>query len=213
MRLFHYHHWTPYVRETEAFYQKLGFEVTLRLGNQKGEIKTFNPPLTWEDFGDQKVTFRIIEVRQGQVNITFGHGKKTIFDHIGFLVEPAEHDEICRRAETLGWKTEVGERRTFVDTPLPFRIELQPRKDVVTPDPDPLLKQMQIYINRGDMKVLADTGYLLGASQEGHQLVHEEWMLDFQEGQDALLNKVAFTSGRVFEDRDPTGVYVLNSVH
>lgn len=30
--LFHYHHWTPYIEQTEAFYVRLGFRVSQRIG-------------------------------------------------------------------------------------------------------------------------------------------------------------------------------------
>lgn len=123
--LFHYHFWTPYVEETERFYIENGFRVSLRAGNVQGKIQRFDPPLTWDDFREREIKFRIIEVRKGAVNITFGYGKKVMFDHIGFLVKQEEHDVICQKAAGLKWKTSVGERRTFIGTPYGFRIELQ----------------------------------------------------------------------------------------
>lgn len=86
MLLFHYHFWTPHLEETEKFYVENGFRTSLRTGKYQGEYQTFNPPLEWDDFRNKPITFRIIEVRRGAMNITFGFGKKVMFDHIGFLV-------------------------------------------------------------------------------------------------------------------------------
>ncbi|CAM3991845.1 hypothetical protein [Mesobacillus zeae] len=129
--LFHYHFWTPYVEETERFYRENGFRVSLRVGRHEGEFKEFNPPLTWDDFHDQNILFRIIEVRKGAVNITFGYGKKITFDHVGFLVTEDRLKEICSRAETMEWGINFGERRTFINTPYGFKIELQTHGDVI----------------------------------------------------------------------------------
>jgi len=65
MRLFHYHHWTPFLEEMETFYTENGFKLVQRMGNDKGKFKTLNPPLTWKDFRKKEITFRIIEVRKG----------------------------------------------------------------------------------------------------------------------------------------------------
>ncbi len=65
---------------------------------------------------------------QGQVNITFGQGKRDRFDHIGFLVDDREHNEVLKNAALLGWRVDEGERRTFISTPWRFRVELQRRK-------------------------------------------------------------------------------------
>jgi len=129
--LFHYHFWTPFLEETEQFYQANGFRVSLRMGKYKGDFETFNPPLTWNDFREKNIVFRIIEMRKGAVNITFGYGKKIIFDHIGFLVSKEEHDVICHNANKMNWEVDIGGRRTFIATPYGFRIELQTRKEVV----------------------------------------------------------------------------------
>ncbi|MBT2663138.1 hypothetical protein [Bacillus sp. ISL-45] len=132
--LFHYHFWTPYVEETESFYVSNGFRVSQRIGKYQGDFLNFDPPLMWDDFREKKVLFRIIEVRKGNVNITFGYGKKVIFDHIGFLVSNNEHDNICENVNKLNWKVEKGERRTFITTPYNFRIELQTNIDIVDSD-------------------------------------------------------------------------------
>lgn len=134
--LFHYHFWTPYVEGTEKFYKENGFRISLRIGRYKGDFQNFNPPLTWDDFRDKDITFRIIEARYGAVNITFGYGKKVMFDHIGFLVTAAELDEICQSAEDMNWKTSRGERRSFIGTPYGFRIELQVNADAIDGPPD-----------------------------------------------------------------------------
>ncbi|CAM3824923.1 hypothetical protein [Mesobacillus thioparans] len=129
--LFHYHFWTPYVEETEKFYEDHGFRIVQRVGKYQGEFQNFNPPLKWEDFRDKKVMIRIIEARKGSINITFGYGTKVKFDHIGFLVSEKEQETICDNAGRLDWKVDRGERRTFISTPYDFRIELQTHKDLV----------------------------------------------------------------------------------
>lgn len=129
--LFHYHFWTPYVEETEKFYEDNGFRISQRIGKYEGDFQTFNPPLTWNDFREKNILFRIIETRKGTVNITFGYGKKIMFDHIGFLVSMEEHNKICDNAKKMNWEVKVGERRTFITTPYEFKIELQIHLDVI----------------------------------------------------------------------------------
>lgn len=131
--LFHYHFWTPYVEETEEFYKKVGFTVSQRFGKHEGKFKSFNPPLDWNDFRDKNILFRIVEVKKGNINITFGYGKRVIFDHIGFLVSLEEHNTICKNADKLQWRKEIGERRSFISTPYNFKIELQTHLDAVDP--------------------------------------------------------------------------------
>ncbi len=129
--LFHYHFWTPNVEETEQFYEDNGFRISQRIGRYQGEFLEFNPPLKWDNFREKNILFRIIEARKGSINITFGYGKKIIFDHIGFLVSNQELEQICENAVKLSWKVDKGERRTFIATPYSFRIELQTNTDVV----------------------------------------------------------------------------------
>lgn len=129
--LFHYHFWTPYVEETEKFYLENGFRISQRIGKYNGDFQAFNPPLTWDDFREKKILFRIIEARKGAVNITFGFGKKIMFDHIGFLVSEEDHGHICENAAKMNWEIDKGERRTFIATPYNFRIELQTNEDAV----------------------------------------------------------------------------------
>jgi hypothetical protein len=99
--LFHYHFWTPYLEETEKFYEENGFNVSLRMGKYNGDFQNFNPPLTWNDFRIKNILFRIIEMRKGTVNITFGYGKKIKFDHIGFLVSKTKHHMLCDNAKKM----------------------------------------------------------------------------------------------------------------
>lgn len=129
--LFHYHFWTPYLEEMENFYKNCGFRISKRIGKHNGEFQQFNPPLTWDDFRDKQILFRIIEARKGKVNITFGYGKSIKFDHIGFLTSKEECETICAQAEKLKWKVNIGERRSFISTPYGFRIELQTNLDVI----------------------------------------------------------------------------------
>ena len=111
--LFHYHFWTPYVEETEKFYLENGFRISQRIGRYNGDFQAFNPPLTWDDFREKKILFRIIEARKGAVNITFGFGKKIIFDHIGFLVSEEEQGEICEKAANISWEVSKGGTSNF----------------------------------------------------------------------------------------------------
>ena len=129
--LFHYHFWTPYVEETEKFYLENGFRISQRIGKYNGDFQAFNPPLTWDDFREKKILFRIIEARKGAVNITFGFGKKIMFDHIGLLVSEEEQGDICENATKMNWEVDKGERRTFIATPYNFRIELQTNENAV----------------------------------------------------------------------------------
>ncbi|MDX5486552.1 hypothetical protein [Bacillus pumilus] len=46
----------------------LGFEVKARFTKDG----SFHPPLIWDDFREEQPTFRIVEMRKGQINITFG---------------------------------------------------------------------------------------------------------------------------------------------
>jgi ribosomal protein S18 acetylase RimI-like enzyme len=131
VELFHYHYWTPDVEEVEKCYETLGFSVVTRIGKVDGEFQQFNPPMRWDDFRSKKPIFRIIEMRKGKVNVTFGYGKKPIFDHLGILVLQEEYDGMCIQAKKMGWAVEEDERRTFIYTPYQMKVELQLRRDVV----------------------------------------------------------------------------------
>ncbi|MDZ5782570.1 hypothetical protein [Marinococcus luteus] len=129
--LFHYHLWTPYLEQTEAFYARLGFRVSQRIGKYNGSYHSFDPPLDWDDFRDRPITFRIIEMRRGSVNITFGQGKRVMFDHIGYLTNERRLGIICQQAETAGLHIQRGEKRTFISTSHSFRVELQTHQEAV----------------------------------------------------------------------------------
>ncbi|WP_264740569.1 hypothetical protein [Cytobacillus firmus] len=129
--LFHYHFWTPHLEETERFYVNNGFRIYQRIGKYQGDFQNFDPPLVWDDFREKKILFRIIEARKGTINITFGYGKKIIFDHIGFWVPEKKQELICQNADNMNWTVDRGERRTFITTPYSFRIEIQTNKDIV----------------------------------------------------------------------------------
>jgi hypothetical protein len=124
------------VEETEKFYTDNGFRVSLRIGRFEGQFQSFDPPLNWDDFRDKSIVFRIIEVRKGAVNITFGYGKHVMFDHIGFLVTREEHDKICNRAKDVNWRVKEGDRRSFISTPFHFRIELQLNSEAIDGNTD-----------------------------------------------------------------------------
>nr|WP_243856232.1 MULTISPECIES: hypothetical protein [Cytobacillus] len=119
------------MEETERFYVNNGFRVFQRIGKYQGDFQSFDPPLVWDDFREKDILFRIIEARKGSINVTFGYGKKSIFDHIGFLVNEKEQKLICQNAVNMNWNVDRGERRTFITTPYSFRIELQTNKDIV----------------------------------------------------------------------------------
>lgn len=163
--LFHYHFWTPFLEETERFYAEMGFRISLRAGKLDGEFQTFNPPLTWDDFREKKILFRIIEARKGKVNITFGFGKKVIFDHIGYLVSKEEHNLICSSAKELGWELSMNERRTFINTPYGFRIELQPNQDAVEKEAFPRIDELAIALKKNGLE--SDLKKLLSSMSSG----------------------------------------------
>ena len=159
--LFHYHFWTPYVEESEKFYLENGFRISQRIGRYNGDFQAFNPPLTWDDFREKKILFRIIEARKGAVNITFGFGKKIIFDHIGFLVSEEEQDDICKKAAKKNWEVNKGERRTFIATPYNFRIELQTNEDAVDAFNDQVkIQELKLTTKKAGLE--SDLFYLFG---------------------------------------------------
>ena len=142
--LFHYHFWTPHLEETEQFYINQGFSVHQRVGRYQGEFQSFDPPLQWEDFRNKNVRFRIIEMRKGNVNITFGYGKRPKFDHIGFLVSEEGKAVILEKAHKLSWGIRSNDRRTFISTPHGFLVELQTNSDVVEEDSDAAIVGLKI---------------------------------------------------------------------
>ncbi|MFB8733237.1 hypothetical protein ACEQPO_02675 [Bacillus sp. SL00103] len=105
-RLFHYHYWTPFVEETEQAYRSLGFEVR-RVSQRMAPFIRRSHGMTLEK---KRPTFRIVEMRKGQINITFGYSKKVLFDHIGFLVSDEEYGEPLSQVKELNWP--VQRRRT-----------------------------------------------------------------------------------------------------
>lgn len=157
--LFHYHFWTPNVEETERFYVNNGFRIYQRIGKYQGDFQNFDPPLVWDDFREKGILFRIIEARKGSINVTFGYGKKSIFDHIGFWVNEKEQEFICQNAVNMNWNVDRGERRTFITTPYSFRIELQTNKDLVDSMTDNMkIEELRLEIMKkgleGDLSIL-----------------------------------------------------------
>lgn len=157
--IFHYHFWTPYVEETERFYVNNGFRIYQRIGRFQGDFQNFDPPLKWDDFREKNILFRIIEARKGTINITFGYGKKIIFDHIGFLVSENEQGIICENADTMNWTVDRGDRRTFITTPYDFRIELKTHKGIVDSMTDKI--KIQELIVETKIKGLENDLYIL----------------------------------------------------
>ncbi|MBR0607021.1 hypothetical protein [Bacillus safensis] len=193
MQLFHYHYWTPFVEETEQAYRSLGFEVKGRFTKDG----SFHPPLTWEDFREEQPTFRIIEMRKGQINITFGYSKKVMFDHIGFLVSDEEYDQLLAQAKELNWQIQAGERRTFLSTPLRLRLELQRRTDVIETGTD-ALHAMTIAVP--DLSQTPKVDQLLSPL---HQPIH------WQKGEQLSLLNVNMTNVDEMNTIDPNGVHIV----
>ncbi|WBL30794.1 hypothetical protein [Bacillus safensis] len=194
MQLFHYHYWTPFVEETEQTYRSLGFEVNGRFTKDG----SFHPPLTWDDFREEQPTFRIIEMRKGQINITFGYSKKVLFDHIGFLVSDEEYDQLLAQAKELNWPIQAGERRTFLSTPLRLRLELQRRTDVIETGID-ALHAMTIAVP--DLSQTPKVDQLLSPL---HQPIH------WQKGEQLSLLNVNMTDVDEMNTIDPNGVHIVN---
>ena len=199
--LFHYHFWTPHVEETEKFYVDNGFHIFQRVGKYDGDFQTFNPPLTWNDFREKKILFRIVEVRKGNINITFGYGKKIMFDHIGFLVTDSEQNKICENAERMNWEVNSGDRRTFINTPYKFRIELQTNTDVIDSMTDNIkIKSLMLEtIKKGldnDLSILFSKSVNNVISEVGNEVTIKE----------AVMNGT-LSSNIV----DPNGVRIINS--
>ncbi|MEO2076064.1 MAG: hypothetical protein ABGX20_11910 [Bacillus sp. (in: firmicutes)] len=198
--LFHYHFWTPNLEEMEKFYINQGFRVSQRLGKYKGVFQSFNPPLSWDEFREQGVLFRIIEMKKGNVNISFGFGKRVIFDHIGFLVTEDEKRKICENANSLKWKVEVGDRRTFISTPYQFLIELQTHLDAV--DGDGLNADIhQMTIATSDDGLEQDLTILFGKKVPEIQNIFEDTV---------MLKEVILPTISEKEIKDPNGVLIHN---
>ncbi|MBM7583700.1 hypothetical protein JOC86_000237 [Bacillus pakistanensis] len=180
--LFHYHYWTPYLEETEKFYKKQGFKVHQRLGKYKGEFQSFNPPLDWDDFRSKVILFRIIEMKKGLVNITFGMGKRVKFDHIGFLLSKEEHDQVCLNAQALNWGVKITERRTFITTPYGFLIELQTHTDVIELEDRTFIKRLKILTKKkgleNDLEKLFGTPIESVASMGGEKVTIREAVIE-----------------------------------
>lgn len=193
--LFHYHLWTPNVEATEQFYEKLGFAVTQRIGKTDGAFTAFDPPLTWDDFRDDGIRFRIIEMKRGAINVTFGHGKAVRFDHLGFLVTPEQRTLLLERAQQMDWTVQANERRTFIQTPYACRIELQTHHDAILSD-GPHLKRLELSTKQ------------VGFEQELKRLFgHAIDEVTTVPGDHTVLQQVIFT-GEDREAVDPNGVSV-----
>ncbi|MDV3451223.1 hypothetical protein [Bacillus safensis] len=193
MQLFHYHYWTPFVEETEQTYRSLGFEVKGRFTKDG----SFHPPLTWDDFREEQPTFRIIEMRKGQINITFGYSKKVLFDHIGFLVSDEEYNLLLAQAKKLNWPIQAGERRTFLSTPLRLRLELQRRTDVIE-NGNAALHAMTIAVL--DLSQTPKVDQLLSPL---NQPIH------WQKGERLSLLDVNMTNVDEMNTIDPNGVHIV----
>lgn len=199
--LFHYHFWTPYIEETERFYVDNGFRIFQRIGKYQGDFQNFDPPLNWDDFRKKDILFRIIEARKGTINITFGYGKKIIFDHIGFLVSETALKVICKNADKLNWSVDKGERRTFITTPYNFRIELQTNKDIV----DSIIDNIKINELKLETKIEGlenDLFSLFGKPVDTIKSVI---------GETVTIREAVIKGFSTKQLEDPNGVKILNS--
>lgn len=198
--LFHYHLWTPHVEETEKFYANLGFQVTQRIGKKDGEFESFDPPLDWDDFRGQSIRFRIIEMKRGATNISFGYGKKVIFDHIGFLVSEEEKVNVLERAEQIGLTTQSNERRTFIHTPYGFRIELQQHFDAVQSRSENRVLQFSIDSKRKGIEEVLRRLF-------GRQVSE----INVSESNHTMIIDVKLMSDANFRTVDPNGIQIILS--
>ncbi len=209
MQLFHYHWWTDQLEAMEKFYEQLGFETTLRVGRYNGEFQQFNPPLSWGDFRDKGIQFRIIEMIKGQTNITFGQGKRDIFDHIGVLVSESEYNQIIDNATQLKWTVNEGERRTFVTTPWKFKIELQKRNEVVSEEKHTLIENMTICLPfQNDPELigrLLDLN-ILQKTTDSVKIGTHTWNIIFNKDDHTRLDSVVFLSNDSMNEEDPVGI-------
>lgn len=195
--LFHYHLWTPFVEETESFYKQLGFQVTQRIGKHEGEFKAFNPPLDWNDFRHQHILFRIIEMKRGTIDITFGYGKKVIFEHIGFLLTEADQVKTLQRAENLGLTVQANERRAFIQTPYGFRIELQTHFDAIQSNSGEQLLHLRIDTPKIDLEMFL------------HQLINRSVPeIISSQAKRTVLTHVTISSEHVGPLQDPNGIEI-----
>ncbi|MDN4593120.1 hypothetical protein [Polycladomyces subterraneus] len=212
MWLFHYHFWTNKVEKMEQFYRLHGFRTILRMGKENGEIRTYNPPLEWDDFRHRPILFRIIELIRGQVNVTFGAGTRDRFDHFGLLVDEEEHDAVMSRARLAGMTVSESQARTFVHTPWGFRLELQRRRDVVEDDGKIVIsKAVLVMPFSTDPRMLAEC--LQADLQEtgGRFILRRDgWQLQITEGDLPWLDSVHLKTAEAFvEAVDPVGVRLI----
>ena len=196
--LFHFHVWTPHVEETEKFYASLGFQVTQRIGKKDREFKSFDPPLNWDDFRDQSIQFRIIEMKRGATNITFGYGKKVMFDHIGFLVSKEEKVNVLERAAQMGLMVQSNERRTFIHTPYGFRIELQEHLDAVESRTENRILQFGMETKRNGLEEVLRQLFGRPVSE-----------IIVSESNHTMLTHVNLVSDRALRVNDPNGIQVI----
>ncbi|WP_353947977.1 hypothetical protein ABNN70_12550 [Sporolactobacillus sp. Y61] len=197
--LFHYHFWTPYVEKTENFYTSLGFRVTQRIGRYQGEFRNYNPPLSWADFREKGIQFRIIEMKKGAVNLTCGYGKRPKFDHIGFLVTEPEYQGIIGRAREMNFTIHANNRRTFIGIPFGFRIELQRNRDAVETVDSPIrLKQLKLISERDGLQ--STLTRLFGEANVPVTVV---------KGEKTTLASATLGGLRIDNKPDPNGVWLI----
>ncbi|WP_199621284.1 hypothetical protein [Paenibacillus alkalitolerans] len=210
MKLFHYHHWTPMVEDMEKTYRVNGYAVAGRYGKYENRMQTFHPPLTWDDFRNKQIIFRIIEMRRGSVNVTFGYGKRNMFDHIGFLLNSNQQhkdDLIVSRANELGFSIDRNERRTFISVPDAFRIELQTNTDAII-DYSVNITRMDIEVR--NTEVIGTLAYLLDLKREKNSLYGDGWEINLAKGVTTSLQSIYLNNGdkKAFTDQTNVTTYI-----
>ncbi|MFQ3544523.1 hypothetical protein Q7A53_10570 [Halobacillus rhizosphaerae] len=157
------------------------------------------------------MTFRIIEMVNGQTNLTFGHGTQDRFDHIGILLRETEYKRIVENAEALNWKVSEGERRTFISTPWRFRIELQIRTEVVSDQNHTQIKAMEMDLPFQENP--ESIARLLGLTiveqdEEKVEMGNKDWKLVFCNKNNSCLSSVYFTKCNIHAI-DPVGTKLV----
>jgi len=184
LELFHYHHWTPLLDETERFYAEQGFTVT------RPEEQT-------------------LDVRKGVVHLTFSHGEATQFDHFGLLVTADEQAGILTRAAALGWEVQESAQGPRIQTPWGFHIELQLTEampDADTTRLDNLILRLAGGPGPEGLAELLDLEQL--PSPEGESLLADDWCLytiPVWSGH-THLGRATFTNTDKLESPDPCAV-------
>jgi len=174
VRLFHYHLVTSQLRDVEARYLgRLGFHLVARHGRIGENHRSFESGTSWEELDKIGFKLRLSEIERGAVNVVVqpGHWRIPRVDHLGFLLDDDEFEEVLTRATE--WKLRVQEhagRRTFVATNAGYRLEVHPPRDwieeLVADEED--LRLEQLHLRADDPREKAQAlAALLGLETDG----------------------------------------------